>query len=359
MKTRLFYPLLLIIFISCGEQSKYKTQVITTFPVSREIVGEVVQIDSMPSCPKYLSIVGKYMVLLNYDGCDINHFHVYDKNSFSFLGSFGTLGRGPTELYYPIPTDQIVHNDTVTGLWIKNQKNKRFELVNIDKSLKRKQCVVEDNDYKTPGSEGQVFDSFHISEEKIIACSGAGVKGGFYTHNFKDESTHWLGFVPEISTINSVHNDQDRSILYTSENALSLDGRHFVSALKIAKRIDVFNTELEHQVSIIYDDSPKNLKFVLKTEDDWHNTFVHFDGIHVGKDLIYIFNHKISTSGLLTDDNPEIHLFSLDGKAVAKYQLEENRRFEDFAVDEENKSAYLLYNTDDGYPQVNRYSLSI
>jgi hypothetical protein len=343
--------------ISCGKDQNYWVQKVTTFPINEEVIGEVVEIDSMPSCPQYLLVVGKYMVLLNYDDCDINHFHVYDKKSFAFIGSFGTFGRGPNELYYPIPTKQVVDNDTLKGFWIKNQKNKRFELVNIEKSLKRKQCIVEDNDYKTPGSEGQVFDSYHVSGGKIIACSGAGEKGRFYIHNFEDQATQWLGFVPEISTINYIHKDQDRSILYSGENALSMDGSRFVSALKIAKRIDIFSNSLEHQVSVMYDDSPKNIKLVLEKDADWHNTFVHFDGLYVGTDLMYVFNQKISLSGQLTDDIPEIHVLDLDGKAVARYQLDVNIRFEDFTIDEESQSAYLLFNDDEGYPQITRYNI--
>jgi hypothetical protein len=193
--------------------------------------------------------------------------------------------------------------------------------------------------------------------KKLLRAPVPERRGRYFTHNFKNQSTQWLGFVPEISTINYVHKDEDRSILYTAENGLSSDGSHFVSALKIAKRIDIFSNTLEHQLSIIYNDSPKNLKFALKTEDDWHNTFVHFDGMYVGKDLIYVLNHKMSTSGRLTDDNPEIHVFSLEGQAVAKYQLEVNRRFEDFAVDEEGQSAYFLFNNDEGFSQIVRYNI--
>jgi hypothetical protein len=357
MKIRLLYLFLPLLGFACSQEPKFKVQEITSFPINKEIIGEEVDIDSMPSCPRYLLVAGKYMVLLNYDDCDIDYFHVYDKKTFSFIGSFGTSGRGPNELYYPIPTKQIVANDTLKGFWIKNQKNKRYELVNIEKSLKRKQCVVEDNDYKTPGSEGQVFGSYHVSAEKIIACSGSGEKGRYFTHNFKNQSTQWLGFVPEIPTINYVHKDEDRSILYTAENGLSSDGNHFVSALKIAKRIDIFSNTLEHQLSIIYNDSPKNLKVAFKTEDDWHNTFIHFADMYMGNDLIYILNHKMSTSGRLTEDIPEIHVLSLEGKAVGRYRLDVNIRFEDFTIDEESQSAYFLFNDDEGYPQISRYNM--
>ncbi len=137
-------------YLPITEDQNYRVQKITSFPINRTLIGEALEFDPMPTCPEYLLVVGKYLVLLNSDNCDHEFFHVYDKKSLSFIGSFGTHGRGPNELVAPFTSKQVVDNDTVSGFWIHNQKNNRYDLVNIEKSLKRKQCIVENNYYHLP-----------------------------------------------------------------------------------------------------------------------------------------------------------------------------------------------------------------
>lgn len=356
MKNTTFCLLTYFIFFSCQNNQENPIHTIESFPINQELKSELVEIDSMPLCPKYMLIAGNYLLLLNYDNCDPAHFHVYDKNSFEYFGSFGTAGKGPNELIAPIPSRQVVANKTLTGFWIYNQKNKRHELVNIEKSLASNQCELENNHYHLPPSEGR-GSSFSMDDDNIIVVSNDGEKGRFYRHNFKTKETQWFGFLPPLAYKNATLSDMDRSVLYGGSFGLSLDRKYFVAALSMAKRIDIFNHQLEHQVSIEYEDSPEAVTVPTERED-WHNTFSHFDHMQAGKDLIYVLNDKMSMSGRRTNDRPEVHVFTLQGKAVARYPLDINQRFSDFTVDEESNSIYCLLYTEDGFSKIIKYSIS-
>lgn len=361
MKIRFLHLLILIIVISsCNQGQEFKMNRISSFPINKELTGEVIKLDSMPVCPRNFDIIGNYLVFLNEDKCYDKMFHVFNKSTFQFLGSFGTEGRGPNELISPIMTGHIVNNDTLSGAWIKNQKNKRFELVNIKNSLNEKQYIIEDNYFRVPLNEGGYL-GYRIDDENIIVCSIDGKNGRFYTYNLKNYSTKWVGFIPKISGVKSTLPDDEISGIYTSRNAISKDYKFFVSAVFLAKRIDIFNSQLDHQVSIEYEDSPKNIKWPTgpAEDDSWHNTYGYFSrNIYIdNSNLIYTIMKKVSISGRVTNDNAELHVFSMDGTAKARYVLDVNQKVIYFAIDEESGSLFCLYNTEDGTPKIIRYGI--
>lgn len=359
MKIKFLHLLISVTVISsCSQDQEFTVKKISSFPINMELIGEAIELDSIQVCSQDFDIVGEYLVILNKGNCHDKIFHIYNKNTFQFIGSFGTVGRGPNELISPRMTNQVVNNDTLRGFWILNQKNKRFELVNIEKSLKRRLYIFEDNNYRVPINEGG-FLSYRIDDENIIVYSTDGKDGRFYTHNLKNYSTKWVGFFPKISGAKS---SLSNPAIYHSRNAISKDHKYFVSAVFLAKRIDIFNSELDHQVSIEYENSPKNIKWPSGPAEDesWHNTYGYFSPFNIYIDdsnLIYVIMQKVSTSGKITDDNAELHVFSVDGTAKAQYVLNINQWVKYFAIDEENGSLFCLLNTEDGIPQIIRYNI--
>ena len=93
MKKPFIFIGFVLLFIRCDNKENFKFETIESFPVDKEIVGEFVELKTMPNCPNNVIITGKYLVLLNYKDCDTKYFHVYDKNSFQLIGSFGTSGK--------------------------------------------------------------------------------------------------------------------------------------------------------------------------------------------------------------------------------------------------------------------------
>jgi hypothetical protein len=290
--------ILIIIISSCNQDQEYKINKISYFPVNKELIGKVIELDSMPVCPHDFIIIGKYIVFLNEDKCSDNMFlHVFNKNTFQFLGSFGMEGKGSNELFSPWMTGQVVNNDTLSAFWILNQKNKSYELVNIKKSLIEKQYVIENNYFRRPLKEGGSL-AYLIDDENIIVYTIDGRNGRFYTYNLKEYTTKWIGFIPRIIGVKSTLPYDEISGIYASRNALSKDHKYFVSALFLAKRIDIFNNQLDHQVSIEYEDSPTHIKW--PTEDEgWHNTYGYFSSFNIyidNSNLIYAIMQKVSIS---------------------------------------------------------------
>jgi len=102
-----------------------------------------------PTVPNNVIITGKHLVLLNYKDCDTKYFHVYDKNSFQLIGSFGTSGKWPNELIDPSPTGQVVDNDTITAIWVISGSSLNHDLINIEKSLENNHFVISKS-FKLP-----------------------------------------------------------------------------------------------------------------------------------------------------------------------------------------------------------------
>jgi len=124
-------------------------------------------------------------------------------------------------------------------------------------------------------------------------------------------------------------------------------------ALTEAKRIDVFNNKLEHQVSVLYSDSPKQVNLNNNSAESGDKLW----RIYGGNKLIYVLNNRWFLQGEKKVTHPEVQIFSLDGETVARFRLDVNEFMDDFSVDEENNSLFFLTNDDEGLPQVIRYRI--
>lgn len=356
MKNIMLTLIIFSLIVSCTQDEQYRVKEVKSFPINQELVHEIVELDTVPGCPNELLLAGDYLVLINDGDCNEIIFHIYDKESFLLLGSFGAIGRGPNELFYPRLTNQVVYNDTLRGFWILNQKNKRFELVNIEKSLKSKQYVYEENHYRIEGGGSK---SYRIDDENVIVNSLNEKKGRFHIYNLKNDSTQWFGFFPLLNFTDSPQFSEPLEEVFVSRNALSKDGEFFVSALLLAKRIDIFNNQLDHQVSIKYEDSPENIKLPAK-EEDWHNIYGYFAPFNIFLDknnLIYVVMQEVSLSGRVKDNKAEVHVFSIQGEAKARYILDTHQWIEHFTIDEDNNNLFCMVHTDEGYPEIISYQL--
>ena len=330
IRTKILFLSIIIFVIACQSDKEQKFKIIESFQVNEKLVSQIVELDTIPNCPRYLLTAGEFLVLLNYDGCDKYHIHVFDKNTLQFMGAFGTNGRGPNELFAPIPRN-VVNNDTLSGIWIYNQRHKKRELVDIAKSLDSRIYAVVNSTDKNIGS-------YRLMDDSIVNTS-LGIKA----------------MIPEIST--NLTTD-DRFQFYQGEISWSEGNKYIVVAMKNAKRVDIFNTQLVHQVSISYRDSPKYINFNENEEASWHNTYAYFEEIYVNShNQIYLLVHKRSLSGQLTDEYPEVHVFAMDGKALARYPLDMNQVYLDYFFDEENNCLFGLTYTDEGFHQIIRYHM--
>ena len=332
IRTKILFLSIIIFVIACQSDKEQKFKIIESFQVNKKLVSQIVELDTMPNCPRYLFVAGKYLTLLNFDGCDKYHIHVFDKNTLQFMGAFGTNGRGPNELFAPIPRN-VVNNDTLSGIWIYNQRHKKHELFDIEKSIYTGQYTVVSSSNEKYGPIRVVNDSLmNLNSEKKVR-------------------------LPRISTSLS---GEARTALYRGKIGLSSDNKVIVVAFSMAKRIDIYNNELDHQVSVSYHDSPENINFnsYEAEESEWHNTYGYFEEIYVdSQKRIFLLVHKRSLSGKLTDEYPEVHIFSMDGTALARFQLDINKVIGGFAIDDDNNNIFILTHDDEGFPQIIRYRI--
>ena len=251
LKNKFLSVFLLLFSMSCDSSYKDKVKTIDSFPINGDLTSEAVDLENMPNCPRYLFVSGKYLTLLNFDGCDKYHIHVYDKNTLQFIGAFGTNGRGPNELFAPIPRN-VVNNDTLSGIWIYNQRHKKHELFDIEKSIYTGQYTVVSSSNEKSGPIRLVNDSL------------MNLNTGKKTR------------LPQISTSLS---GEAESYIYEGKIGLSRDNKFVVVVLPMAKWIDIFSYELDHQVSVSFHDSPKIINFNEAEMSDWNNTYTHFEEI--------------------------------------------------------------------------------
>lgn len=350
MKNSFFYLLILILINACSKNKEYNFKVIESFPIDQKIISEVVDLDSIPNCPNSIFIIGKYLVMHSRT-CDKKLFHAYDKSSFQIIGSFGTIGKGPNELLDPSPTGQVVANDTIAGIWIISGSSLNHDLINIEKSLESSQFIISKS-FKLPETEGVGY-GYYVEEDSVVVNSYAGEKGRFYTRNLKTEDTKWVGFIPKVTAEKSSLTVGDKSDLYYAVHTLTNENKFFVLGLTEAKRIDVFNNKLEHHVSVLYTDSPKKVNLNNNGAESGDRLW----RIYGGHNFIYILYNNWSLDGEKRVTYPEIHIFSLDGNAVALYKLDVNKFIDDFTVDEENNSLFFLTNDEEGFPQIRQYRI--
>jgi len=192
-----------------------------------------------------------------------------------------------------------------------------------------------------------------VEKDSIIVNSYAWEKGRFYTRNLRTEDTKWVGFIPKVTSTKSSLTIGENSDLYYAVHTLAGDKQFFVMALTEAKRIDVFNNKLEHQVSVLYSDSPKQVNLNNNSAESGDKLW----RIYGGNKLIYVLNNRWFLQGEKKVTHPEVQIFSLDGETVARFRLDVNEFMDDFSVDEENNSLFFLTNDDEGLPQVIRYRI--
>lgn len=327
-----FIILLIILLTACQEKETKKTIIIENFEEKKALTGKLVYLDKMPLITEKIIIAGSFLIIQNPIDNKVPMFYVYNKNDYAFLGSFGAKGGGPNEFSSQNPrmTGQYEIIDNSICIWVIDQF--KCKLINLTKSISIKKTVIEKK-ITTP-------KSIFIGSEILMLPDGdmfgscMNQDGRFFYYESKSKKTNWTPFFPKVK--NPPIQKEQMHNLYYGPLRINKSGSTIVSALTYFKRIDVFNKDAEFQFSLSFEDSPTDPAFSINKKPE---TFkYYYMDVYVSENYIYALNLNKSEKQLRERDfkrASEIHVFTIDGKAVSSYTLD--YFIGAFTVDEENK----------------------
>jgi|GEM_PF-2579724 len=323
-----------VFIIACSTGEDIKTIIINEFPKNEAIIGEHVDFYPIPFCPGNIFIIDSLLLKINSNRCEDNFFYVYNKNNSEFLGSFGTKGRGPNEFLYPHTTGQYIIDNVSIKLWVHDIHQKRFDLIDVTKSIDEKRTVISDS-FREPLPMIFVINAIILPNGDLIGRSMS-PEGRFFYHDSKNELTKWVEYFPEVAKPPFSENDMFN--LYSGPTGIKHDNSRIASALQFFKRIDVFSARLEHLFSLAFNDSPGNPEFFSNPENPMPGTLMrYYSDLYLSSRYIYALNRNVPQEKIRTRTYPatnELHVFSWDGDPVACYSL--NQTLYSFTIDEEN-----------------------
>jgi len=327
-----------VLFISCKNHDTYKVRIIDKFYVAKTINGEQILFEKMPSCPDYIKIIDTLIIVKNFQFCDSFVFYIYNKNSYKYISSFGTKGKGPNEFSKPKSTGQFEISDGTIKIWVYDFYKLKYKLINISQTIKQNTTII-DREFSAPKVTDVGLEVFILKNNDLIGTSMS-PKGRLFYFDSRNNTTHWIDYFPKV-TYPPIKEKQMHN-LYVSTTKISPDHKYVVSALRLFKRIDVFNNKLEHLFSMIFRDSPKEPNFFVDKRNPIPRELVHYyTDLYLSEKYIYALNSNITQEQLSKDIDTgysEVQVFTYSGEPVAIYKL--NRFIASFAIDEEN--GYIL-----------------
>jgi hypothetical protein len=323
----------LLLFSSCGSSSTNKEIKVSSFPVEKELVGKWVSLENS-QFPDYIGIVDSFILTKTFQQSDSFLFQLYNKNSHKQYLRFGKAGKGPNEFLNPKPTGQVETKGNKIGLWVNDLYKQKYMFINLTQTINDKKTII-DKEFITPKEAEIGLDAF-ILKNNDIAGTSMSEKGRLFYYNHKDKTTKWVEYFPKV-TYPPVKEEQLHN-LYSSTTRISPNQKYIVSALRLFKRIDVFNDKLDHIFSITFKDSPKEPNFFKDEKNPIPNNLVHYyTDLFLSSKYIYALNSAITQTDLSKENDTrysEVQVFTYTGDPIALYKLD--HFIGSFTVDEEN-----------------------
>ena len=338
IKKSLLFACITMLFVTCTNNPADKVRKISKFPIDKTITGEHIPFDNPPLCADYVTIVDTFIIIKDMQFCSSYIFHVYNKNTYKFINSFGTKGNGPNEFLKPKPTGQFEINKSFAGMWIYDFHKLKYKFINLSRTIAEQRTIIE-KEFTAPKATDVGLDVFILKNNDLIGTSMS-PEGRLFYFDSRENTTRWIDYFPEVPyppvKEKQMHN------LYVSATKISPDEKYIVSALRLFKRIDVFNDKLECLFSLTFNDSPGEPDFYRNKNNPVPGGLVHYyTDLYLSEKYIYALNSQITQEQLSKDTDTgysEVQVFKYDGTPVASYKLD--HFIGSFTIDEDN--GYIL-----------------
>jgi hypothetical protein len=304
--------LILLFLLSCNTNIDQKNRIIITgFPKEEQLTGTAIEINNSPE-----NMVSFDSLVFVYNSKKQKIFSVYDKNDFSLISEFGSIGRGPNEIKSFLTYGQFDNSDSC-NLWFYDVNMRFMCLLDLARSIKNKSIIINkkiSHTYKTIS----VDNIFCFSDSVTFGTSDNG-KGQLFRYNNYTDEISWVPYSPLIKP-------DDISLfgnLYKTYSSISPDKKIIASAFLFFNRVDLFNTESKDRLSILFEPMGKE---PLPPDKKWswldHNQQYFLD-IFTTNDYIFLLRCNCLEKDMYDGNfKPVIEVISWKGEAICRFHLD-------------------------------------
>jgi len=269
------------------------------------------------------------------------HFHIYELPGFKSIGSFGSQGKGPNDIDYPVFWGQIEKTENSYLIWFFQSNLMKQTCIDINKYLNSDKSIPEKT-FEMPPEMDASINVLKLNDSVLIG-TGPDAKGEFFIYNSNSDYFEWQSF--NLCGIDDIFLEKLKSNNLLSEYKMGKikikpDESKFVKSYIYLPVISVYNNNAELLFSI------KNEQFDLPEIEN--NIFsqesnIYYTNIFLTDSFIYALNQNCSLMYMGKSKDVEIDVFDWNGNAVCRYKLNEGIVASGaFAVDEPNNMIYTI-----------------
>lgn len=315
----LIYYSLFILLNSCGKVDKETSIYYNEFEKESFITGEYVGPVKYFLKPTQLTVSDSLLIVLDYKTDYFLHF-LNMNSGLQPACAFGVIGKGPNEYIFPEISERVIEEKIFI-----TDKSKFYsgELL-IDSIFKNNRVAVNYNDkYFYPPELTIPFELFKNTDTSIVGSTSSGIST-IFSFNPQNNNFNLAKNELDFPGYNQISKLDLGQVLYCV-NDYNHSKRKIVSAMRFFDRIDVFDNNLDVELSIRAEIKSnhdysynKNLPWI--NENTWFfyvdvfttNNYIY--GLYCGKDL----------ESAIPNVGQEIRVFSWNGKAICRMLYDAN-----------------------------------
>ena len=343
MKFSCFFYLVFTIFISCNSNSiiDKKWELVKLTDIKKTVVDSF-NIRPVNYLPYDIIRRDSSLIIRNLQSDTI--FRVFSLPSFKYMGWFGKLGKGPNEfLLAPLIRE---HN----GL-IQLSDVRKIMLIDLpQKNIKNKFRII--NEFLVPGKLMPLNETFSLNDDRYYGITFMGKKSDLEKRKelvYFNTKTNDTGSLIDFPT--SLFRDfPSYSFLYPKSITISPENDKFAFCYLLYPLIRIFDKRLEIIKEIWVEDLPKQIAFknVSATVSSGKRSnlplsYGYYRKVISSSKLIYAL--YLSDKGIeketgklsyerLQLSNPELHVFTWEGKPVYRISLRKATSAIELSADE-------------------------
>ncbi len=328
-KINFFFVLVqFFVFYSCSKKERQE-QKLEDLSGEFESIGQISQ-----GCVSDLAILGDYLFVV--ENCEESLFHVYSSKTFEKLTEFGRLGAGPNEFTYPRSTNQYLYEIDSLYMWI--QDVSYLYKINLTKSIINNEVSIVK---KLEHTFNLVREINMLSDSSLIGNSNE-IDAPYFVYYPDNGSAYYSPPLFEVSNSANLPLSK-KSILFNNIIRVKPDRSRFVLAMDLFKRIDIFDSKLNHLYVIDYNMPYQDISNTDRRMND--HTIRYYVDLDLSDRYIYALNWQMTFRYYLDQHNvaTSLEVYNWGGELVKTYNFGE--RIVAIAVDENNNQVIGLNDT--------------
>lgn len=261
-----------------------------------------------------MSVVEDYMLLCNIYAED-SIFTVYNLDMEKPLASFGFKGQGPNDFASIVLNGQNGTDNGDVYVWVNDVNAVKMKRVNISKSLKENNVVVD----KAISTVPMVWESFYVSDSLLVMKNYRG--DVFYMEQYNPVSNNLTSSAP-------MYISKPEGIVFTIFNTSDIydekDGR-YISAMSSMNQINFTDIKTNETFAVcvgdvttpenVWDESLDDVKMSYYYDLEQNDKYVF--ALYVNKSLEELDSEEFDGCPV------SVHVFDKEGKFVAVLKMQE------------------------------------